>query len=824
MAELSIRATLSGAAEAQAGLAALSAATKSLNVDNERLGAIQANLNRASQEHQTSMTQRTAATQRLKDHTAELVRKFQEQERAEKAVHSATSQLTSSISSMAFRFAATTFSVAAFGAALIKAFSSGREAQLALVKLDASLQATGGTVGKTTQQLVEMSEALAKGTRFDATGIQAAMNALLTFDNVQGKVFEDAIRHAQNLAEKTGMDLVSAARLMGRAYQEPGESIGAFSKQIGTINPQLITHIQNLNGMGRTAEAQAELTKLLDGRMKDFATTIGESAPASFDKMKIAWNNMLQEMGSTDAATGFFAFVEERLDNVTGFFKNWTLIMRGISIDRDLKFLNEASTTAEQRVIIEKRLNDTLTKLNEEADAEAQRRKDAELAMKVKQWNEEDAKKKTHAAKQLKDNEELTKKIMADEEAAVRTRLELINLEVKEKRMTLEQKVQLIDEEMFYQARGTAVWIALSKERLQALEEIDRREDANIKRVLERYDVDIKMSRATYEQKIQFIDAQLAREEDGSDKWIALMKARQQTEDQMVAKKKQNEAEIQTALKKTQRSFAEQADEAIDAIRRTVYATEDLRIEALDKLSRAYKNLGPEGEEAYDKIRKAMRGIETSAERTSKRLQGVFGEAGFDIVNVIGGVHSAWTATFADMIKGTITFQEGLKALWKAVVDAIIQEIARMVASYLLAMAKMKMMQMIGTAIGFAVGGPAGAAAGGTIAGAQPMMVAMGGDQVVTSPTTFLVGEGGVAMRSFAMGGEGVFTRPTLFRAGEGGPERVRVTPLAGGSDSGGGGVRIVNNFNGPNVMDAFSLRRFVREQERLISREMRRG
>jgi hypothetical protein len=77
-------------------------------------------------------------------------------------------------------------------------------------------------------------------------------------------------------------------------------------------------------------------------------------------------------------------------------------------------------------------------------------------------------------------------------------------------------------------------------------------------------------------------------------------------------------------------------------------------------------------------------------------------------------------------------------------------------------------------------------------------------------------------VRGFQHGGEGVFTQPTLFRAGEVGPERVRVEPLAGGAGSGGSsGVTVI--FQGTNIIDAFSRRRFIREQERLISAEARR-
>jgi hypothetical protein len=67
-------------------------------------------------------------------------------------------------------------------------------------------------------------------------------------------------------------------------------------------------------------------------------------------------------------------------------------------------------------------------------------------------------------------------------------------------------------------------------------------------------------------------------------------------------------------------------------------------------------------------------------------------------------------------------------------------------------------------------------------------------------------------------GGEHVVTRPTLFMAGEGGvAEHVRVTPLTmGGGGRGGGGV--VVNFHGPTVMDEYSAKLWTRDLARRMA------
>lgn len=71
----------------------------------------------------------------------------------------------------------------------------------------------------------------------------------------------------------------------------------------------------------------------------------------------------------------------------------------------------------------------------------------------------------------------------------------------------------------------------------------------------------------------------------------------------------------------------------------------------------------------------------------------------------------------------------------------------------------------------------------------------------------------------YAMGGEFLVSRPTVFTAGEMGPEKVRVSPLAGGSGFGGGRGGLVMNFNGPFVADSYAMKLFLKGQERLLAR-----
>jgi hypothetical protein len=66
----------------------------------------------------------------------------------------------------------------------------------------------------------------------------------------------------------------------------------------------------------------------------------------------------------------------------------------------------------------------------------------------------------------------------------------------------------------------------------------------------------------------------------------------------------------------------------------------------------------------------------------------------------------------------------------------------------------------------------------------------------------------------YAYGTDRIVSSPTVFGAGEAGPERVTISPLNGAARHGMGGGPSVN-FNGPMVMDYYTMRQFLRSLEK---------
>lgn len=836
MAEVGIRAQLSGAAEAQAGLQGLDDQMKKLLATQSLYATTIELINGLSEMHAEAIKGQSSETSKLSDETRKLTEETRRSEQAERVAERTVEHHTSAIRSQLTAFGARLVSIAAIVGALSKMSSAGREAELAEVRLDAVLKATGATAGFTAQQLNQMAEASSEGTRFDDTHIRQAQAVLLTFGNVQGEVFEKVLRHAQNFAELFGTDLTTAVRMFGRAFQESGsEGLRVFSRYLGDLDPQMLKHIDQLVAQGRLADANAEKLKLFDDKFKDLAVTIGTSAPASFDQMRKAWNQLFEELGRTAKEEGVFSFIEQRLRNITGWVKEWPTISRGLRLDRLMAQL-ERDPSSE---VIKKQIADIREEIRKEDEQRAQAeineikaREQAMIAAAKKAEEERLRAQKEMNEKLEKQRLEALEKRERAEMEALRKRLDLEDIDVAKGEKTLSDKLRMIDVEIQAVKQNSAAHILLMQQRQQVLDKTEGAEHKALQNRLKIYDIDIARNQSTLDKKLQFINAELYYTEQGTDKWIFLMEERGRTLDALRRKIEENDRELKKIQDAQSRRLEKQADEEIGRIRRTFFTTQEQRIAALDELAHKYFAMGEKGKEAYEKVQKAIRDTETTAERDMKRWEEFLDSFRLDtltsFMNVFKGIQNGWQSTFVAMLKGQATFREGMRGLWKSIADAVINEIARMLAAWLAMQAAMGAASIFGgTLLGGFFAGLAGG--GGGTAAAAALALQSGGDVVVTKPTTFLVGEGGVAQRpawggGFQTGGRGIFTRPTFFRAGEGGPELVSVRPLAGASRLGGSaGPTVI--FNGLNVMDAFTRRRFVRDVERAVRREaMRHG
>jgi hypothetical protein len=105
------------------------------------------------------------------------------------------------------------------------------DSEAAFAQLANTVRVTGGAAGFTTDELVRMSQEMAKASTTSASAVQGGLQRLLAYSNIQGDSFARAAQSALDMAEALGMDMVQASETLGAALDDPINGLGRLAKQ-----------------------------------------------------------------------------------------------------------------------------------------------------------------------------------------------------------------------------------------------------------------------------------------------------------------------------------------------------------------------------------------------------------------------------------------------------------------------------------------------------------------------------------------------------------------------------------------------------------------
>lgn len=179
------------------------------------------------------------------------------------------------------------------GAVSLRAFD--KQAQ-AIAQVEAGLKSTGGTVGRTSEQLQQMAADLQGITTFGDEDIMKNVTAqLLTFTNIAGDQFEKTQMAALNLATRMDGDLKGATLQLGKALNDPVKNLSALSRSGIQFSEDQIKVIKSLQETGQAAEAQTIILAELE---KQFGGSAEAAAKAGLGPM-IQLKNSLGDIAET---------------------------------------------------------------------------------------------------------------------------------------------------------------------------------------------------------------------------------------------------------------------------------------------------------------------------------------------------------------------------------------------------------------------------------------------------------------------------------------------------------------------------------------------
>jgi len=167
-----------------------------------------------------------------------------------------------------------------FGKDTVRAFDQDAKAA---AQLTAGLISTHQAVGRTFGELIKQADELEGKTLFKHDITQEAQSQLMVFSKVRGKVFDDAIVAAQNLATKFKLDLPEATKMVGKALQDPEHGMRLLRMAGINFSSEQLKHIHQLVKAGDLYKVQIAI---LTGMQQNFGGSAEAAAKAGLGPMQ----------------------------------------------------------------------------------------------------------------------------------------------------------------------------------------------------------------------------------------------------------------------------------------------------------------------------------------------------------------------------------------------------------------------------------------------------------------------------------------------------------------------------------------------------------
>jgi hypothetical protein len=223
----------------------------------------------------------------------------------------ATSQINTQLDGIKSKFGSigTLIGVALGGWSLAKLIQNVAEADTVAAKLDNAFQNLGKNAGVTRQQLDDMAASVQRSTTFSDEAVKMAQTRLLTFTKIQGDTFERTIRASADMAAAMGTDVSSAARMLGRALQDPQMGMMLLRRQGVSLSAQQREMIQDMVKLGDTAGAQNKILELLEGRYRGAAEAIRNTLSGAIQGLQNSLGDLIE--GDRDSFKGAVQAINE---------------------------------------------------------------------------------------------------------------------------------------------------------------------------------------------------------------------------------------------------------------------------------------------------------------------------------------------------------------------------------------------------------------------------------------------------------------------------------------------------------------------------------
>lgn len=210
----------------------------------------------------------------------------------------------------------------AITASIMECVSAYRQEELVGQEMQATLNATGGIAGVTSSAIDDLAKSLSDSTTFSKLQVEQGAAMLLTFDEIGKQTFPQATQATLDLAQHMGGDAAGAARVLGRALQDPMNAAAKLSRAQIILTSSQKAQIQSMELAGDMAGAQAIILQAVEDKYGGMAQAAA-GGTGQITVLKNAMEEMAVKIGEqfapavSSAAEGLADLIKWASENPT---------------------------------------------------------------------------------------------------------------------------------------------------------------------------------------------------------------------------------------------------------------------------------------------------------------------------------------------------------------------------------------------------------------------------------------------------------------------------------------------------------------------------
>lgn len=227
-----------------------------------------------------------------------------------------------------------------FGKMIVHA---GAEVEQVQMRLNHAIEASGKAAGFTADQIRAMADDMQKLTKYEGEAVQEAATLVMQFRNVKGDNFKETIKLSADLASHLKMDLSGAARMLGRALEEPERGMMMMRRAGIMLSKEQQEQVRNMLAVGDIAGAQAVILGKVRSIVGGLAEKEGKTFSGMMERLGHVIGDVWEELGgaflpllemiipyfekAADAAVRLAVWFRESTDGMVDAMKTlWTVI------------------------------------------------------------------------------------------------------------------------------------------------------------------------------------------------------------------------------------------------------------------------------------------------------------------------------------------------------------------------------------------------------------------------------------------------------------------------------------------------------------------